>query len=104
MKVRITANELRFRISEHEAIALQNGKTVEVSTVFSPIDIFKIELILWLPNVCSVATDHKAIRVSMPKSAFSNDSKEIIQYAGIVDNGSETALHVLVEVDLPHKH
>jgi hypothetical protein len=104
MKVRFTSTEIRCRISESEASELQNGKTVEVSTVFSPIDIFKIELIPWLPNVCSVATDKKLIRIQVPQSAFTNSSNEIIQYAGVVDNGDKKPLHVLIEVDLPTKH
>lgn len=103
MKVRISNGQLRFRISQEELIQLKEEKTVEVSTVFSPIDRMNIRLACWHLDTCGYAFEALTLECFIPKLSISvlEGGKT---FSSSIQNEIEVTSNIVVEVDLPCKH
>ena len=113
MKIRIKGNTIRVRCTNDEISKIASGETVVNTTVFSPIDrmVFSISPwnskyigIYYAPNFgaeLKSSTTHISIPSELLISWTPNSELSI---EGVVENGLEPGLKILIEVDLPCEH
>jgi hypothetical protein len=66
MKVRISDQSLRIRISKKEANALREGAIITTAIQLSPIERFEVELLTWNLTIGEVHTATNKLVVSIP--------------------------------------
>ena len=69
MKIRLSNQSLRIRISMQEAEKLCHRETIATSLRLSPIDEFAVELTCWNLAIAEVHLEQKKIIASIPESA-----------------------------------
>jgi hypothetical protein len=101
MKIRISDQSLRIRLTADEALALEKGAFITTSLRFNTIDLFEVELHNWNLTIAEVQSEKNKLIVSMPPDAVRKLVHEpgyLFQYEQ--ENGAETALKLEVEIDL----
>ncbi|MFM9005632.1 MAG: DUF7009 family protein [Flavobacteriales bacterium] len=101
MKIRISNQLLRIRISNEEALALNKGAIVKTVLQISPADRFDVELQTWNLTIGEVHSGTHRLSVSIPIEA----SQRLIAESGYTFSceqatGSEQSLTLEVEIDL----
>lgn len=101
MKVRISDQSLRIRLTGDEALALEKEAFITTFLRFNSIDLFEVELHNWHLAIAEVHSEQNKLIVSIPHDAVRKLVHErgyLFQYEQ--ENGSETALKLEVEIDL----
>ena len=101
MKVRLSNQSLRIRISSAEAETLSKGKEIVVTLHLGFIDSFEVILKCWNLTVAEVCMEPKKLIASIPESVarqLMNEQGYRFNQHQETDNGSPLLLQV--EVDL----
>ncbi|MFM9004956.1 MAG: DUF7009 family protein [Flavobacteriales bacterium] len=70
MKIRISNQLLRIRISREEALALNRGGLITTALQLSPVESFQIELQTWNLTIGEVHSETNKLLVSLPFEAL----------------------------------
>jgi hypothetical protein len=105
MKIRIKGNSIRIRLEQDEISKISLGETVVNTTVFSPLDSLTFSISKWNLSVFGADFKKGGIQISIPASFLETDTNSSnFSIEGMIENGHEKGLKILVEVDLPCEH
>lgn len=106
MKIRISEQSLRVRLSQAEAQALHEGQTLRTTLRLNAIDCFEIALQSWHLSIGEVHTDNGNLLLSIPTAAASRLATERdYSYTAHQPADSPEPLVIRIEIDLqktPH--
>lgn len=105
MKIRIKGNSIRVRLEQDEISKISNGETVVNTTVFSPLDRLIFSISAWNLLVFGAELRGSTSHISIPAELLNNWSPGAeLSIEGVIENGLEGGLRILIEVDLPCEH
>jgi hypothetical protein len=105
MKIRIKGNTIRVRCTNDEISKIASGETVVNTTVFSPIDRMVFSISQWNLSVFGAELKSSTTHISIPSELLiSWTPNSELSIEGVVENGLEPGLKILIEVDLPCEH
>jgi hypothetical protein len=105
MKIRIRGNTIRIRLEEDEISKISNGETVVNTTVFSPLDRLIFSISKWNLSVFGAEMKDGATHISIPSNLLESWTPNAeFSIEGVLENGLEKGLKILIEVDLPCEH
>jgi len=101
MKIRISDQSLRIRLTIEEAQALEKGAFITTSLHLNAIDDFRIELHMWHLNIGEVHSEKNKLSVSIPQQAV----RQLAHETGYLfrceqESHEHPALTLEVEIDL----
>jgi hypothetical protein len=101
MKIRISDQSLRVRLSGQEGLMLEKGNALSASLTFSAIDQFIFELRTWNLTIGEVHLEKNKIIASIPATAAASLAHER-GYCFTCEqlSDSEPALQLDIEIDL----
>jgi len=101
MKIRISDQSLRVRLSSKEALLLERGDELNASLTFSAIDQFVFELRTWNLTIGEVHLEKNKIIASIPATAATSLAHER-GYCFTCEqlSDSKPALQLEIEIDL----
>lgn len=102
MKIRLSQNAVRIRLTAEEIAALYAGKTVELSTVFSAINRLTCQLSTWHLAAASVVLQDQVLTIQFPNDSLNEDNNFCFKAA--IDNQTTIPLTLLIELDQDCKH
>lgn len=101
MKIRISDQSLRIRLSEQEASALEHGAFITSSLRLNAIDTFEIELHTWHLNIGEIQSEKNKLVVSIPQEAASQLAHDNgFLYRCKQESHTLPSLTIEVEIDL----
>jgi hypothetical protein len=101
MKIRISDQTLRMRLTKDEALSLQRGAHVVTSLQLNFIDVFEIELHSWNLSIGEVHFEKNKLKASIPHSAAKQLSHENGYVYRCEQQASQASALILeVEIDL----
>lgn len=101
MKIRISDQSVRVRISRDEAIALCEGQTIATTLRLNTIDRFEVALQTWHLTIGEVISEASRLVISIPVASASKLAEEndhLFSCQQPTDNSSPLVLSV--EIDL----
>jgi hypothetical protein len=105
MKIRIKGNTIRIRLEEDEISKISLGETVVNTTVFSPLDRLTFSISKWNLTVIGAELKGASTHISIPSALLESRSPNAeFSIEGVIENGLERGLKILIEVDLPCEH
>jgi hypothetical protein len=101
MKIRISDQSLRIRLSEEEVQRLCEEEVISTTIQLNAIDSFKVELGVWHLKIGEVQTAKNSLLVSIPQTA----AQSMLQEKGYIYSCEQevtgnSALQLEVEIDL----
>jgi hypothetical protein len=105
MKIRIRGNTIRIRLEEDEISKISTGETVVSTTVFSPLDRLIFSVSKWNLSVFGAEMKDGTSHISIPSNMLESWAPNAeFSIEGMLENGLEKGLKILIEVDLPCEH
>jgi hypothetical protein len=105
MKLRLSEQHLRFRLSENDVSLLHQGKSLTQEVRFSPLESIEIVLEPWQLEVMQASFLYNQIKVNIPQSAIAAWASTAQE--GMYDlqhEGLEQPLKISIEKDFPCDH
>jgi hypothetical protein len=102
MKIRLSQNAVRIRLTAEEIAALYAGKTVEFTTVFSAINKMTCRLNTWHLTTSAIALQDQMLTIQFPNNSLNEDNN--FSFKSAIDNQSAIPLTLLIELDQDCKH
>lgn len=105
MKLRLSEQHLRFRLSESEVALLHQGKSLTQDVRFSPLESIEIIVEPWQLDVMQASFLYNQIKVNIPIAAIAPWAFSAQE--GIYDlqqEGLEQPLKISIEKDFPCDH
>ncbi|MFN5621024.1 MAG: DUF7009 family protein [Flavobacteriales bacterium] len=101
MKVRISDQSLRIRISPAEAQQLSEGNTLQTHLQLNTIDVFSVTLQSWNLSIGEVHAEEKSLMLSIPNAAAQDLAHQPgYTFSGEQQNEPSAPLKFSVEIDL----
>ena len=101
MKIRISEQSVRVRLSREEAQALCDGQTISTTLRLNTIDRFEVALQTWHLTIGEVITEASSLVISIPMAAASKLAKENDYiFSCQQPSDSSSPLVMSVEIDL----
>jgi hypothetical protein len=105
MKIRIKENTIRIRCTSDEISKISSGETVVNTTVFSPLDRLVFSISKWNLSVFGAELKAGKAHISIPSDLLISSTPDSqLSIEGVIENGHEKGLKILIEVDLPCEH
>jgi hypothetical protein len=99
MKIRISDQSLRIRLSTDEAMALEKGAIITSTLRLNTIDVFAVELKTWHLTIGEVHSGQNKLIVSIPQDAAEKLVREP-QFIFLSEQGAETQTPLSLEVEI----
>jgi len=105
MKLRLSEQHIRFRLSESEVNLLNQGKSLTQEVRFSPLESIELLIEPWQLDVMQASFLYNQIKVNVSQSAIASWAAS--EQEGMYDlqhEGLEQPLKISIEKDFPCDH
>ncbi len=101
MKIRISPNQLRLRLSQEDLHSLSENGFIAESISFSALETFEYELRSWNLTIMEATFHSGKIKISIPETSVATlKNTDLMTIETSHKNGLEEDLRIIVEKDL----